>query len=103
MWGLITGIATYFPASWYGRRWLNEQGFESGFLRGVIIFLFASAVSAAAGSAVSWMMAPIDPSPQHVSMQAKANQLLGLDLRCMQDDRSSECAKAQQRAQQLLP
>ncbi|MGC9238494.1 MAG: hypothetical protein ACP5D5_02405 [Acidithiobacillus sp.] len=102
MWGLVVGVVSYFPAAWYGHRFLEDQGMEAGFTRKLSVFLFASVVSTALGYGVSL----ITTSPAHrreeAGLQHQALQILGSAARCAQDPTLPQCAQNRAEAQELL-
>ncbi|CAH1208078.1 conserved hypothetical protein [Candidatus Nitrotoga sp. BS] len=57
---LLISIIVFFIAAWYVRRFLDEQGFNNGKKRDILVFLFASLFSWGAGEAVDWSLEKIE-------------------------------------------
>ena len=53
MWGIVAGLVSYPVFSWYSKRFLDDQGLESGFTRMLLVFLVATILSSALGYGVS--------------------------------------------------
>ncbi|MGK9450382.1 hypothetical protein ACSSZE_03815 [Acidithiobacillus caldus] len=102
MWGLLVGVVSYFPAAWYGHRFLEGQGMEPGFTRKLSVFLFASIVSTALGYGVSLVTS--SPAHRHAEadLQRQTLQLLGSAARCTQDPSLPQCSQDRAEAEQLL-
>lgn len=102
MWGLITGVVSYFPFAWAGHRYLDDHGMPPGFSRKLLVFLLASVLSSGLGYGVSRLTS----SPQHVreqaAMQQKTMQLLGSTLHCVNDPSNPKCQQNAATAHQLL-
>jgi len=102
MWGLVAGVLSYFPAAWYGHRFLENQGMEPGFVRKISVFLFASIVSSALGYGVSVLTTSPSQRHQEASLQQQALSVLGNAARCTQDPDRSQCSENRAQAQALL-
>ena len=102
MWGLLTGIVSYFPFAWYSHRYFDDHGMPPGFSRKLLVFLIASALSSGLGYGVSYLTS----SPQHLQaqaqMQQKTMQLLGSTLHCVNDPSNPKCQRNAATAHQLL-
>lgn len=54
----------FFIAAWYVRRFLEEQGFNNGKKRDILVFVFASLVSWGAGEGADWTQEKIEGKSQ---------------------------------------
>ena len=101
MWGLLAGIVSYPFIAWYSHRRLEEQGLPSGFTRTMLVFLIATALSTALGYGVSWLTSKPEAGVPRQHLQQATTQLLGHELRCLQNPASAACQSAIQQSQQL--
>jgi hypothetical protein len=70
VWNLIISTIVFFIVAWYVRRFLDEQGFNNGKKRDILVFVFASLVSWGAGEAADWTQEKIEgkkPTAQNSS------------------------------------
>ena len=102
MWGLITGVVSYFPFAWYSHRYLDDHGMPPGFSRRLLVIIVASVLSTGLGYGVSRLTS----SPQHLQaesqMQKKTMQLLGSTLHCVNEPSNPQCQQNAAEAHQLL-
>lgn len=54
MLSLIISTIVFFVASWYIKRYLEEQEIQKGMTRGVLVFTLAASVSWGAAALVDW-------------------------------------------------
>lgn len=99
MWGLLAGIVSYPFIAWYSHRRLEDQGLPSGLTRTLLVFLIATALSTVLGYGVSWLTSKPEAPRQH--LQQATTQLLGHELRCLQNPASAACQSAIQQSRQL--
>ena len=60
IWNLIISTIVFFIVAWYVRRFLDEQDFNIGKKRDILVFVFASLVSWGAGEAADWAQEKIE-------------------------------------------
>jgi len=60
MWNLVISTIVFFIVAWYVRRFLEDQGFNNGKKRDLLIFVFASLVSWGAGEGADWAQEKIE-------------------------------------------
>ena len=64
MWNLVISTIVFFIVAWYVRRFLEEQGFNNGKKRDLLVFVFASLVSWGAGEGADWVQEKIEGKSQ---------------------------------------
>ena len=64
MWNLVISTIVFFIVAWYVRRFLEEQGFNNGKKRDLLIFVFASLLSWGAGEGADWVQEKIEGKSQ---------------------------------------
>jgi len=64
--GLIISTIVFFVASWYIKRYLEEQEIPKGMTRGMLIFTLATVASWGAWALVNWAQVKIE-GPQAAS------------------------------------
>ncbi len=60
MLNIIVSTIVFFVASWYIKRYLDEQEIPKGMTRGVVIFTLAALLSWGAGWAMDWAQGKIE-------------------------------------------
>ncbi|MEO8331141.1 MAG: hypothetical protein ABI479_01810 [Gallionella sp.] len=66
MLSLIISTIVFFIASWYIKRYMDDQNIPKGMTRGVMVFTLAALVSWGAGALVDWAQVKIE-GPQAVA------------------------------------
>ncbi len=64
MWNLVISTIVFFIVAWYVRRFLEEQDFNNGKKRDLLVFVFASLVSWGAGEGADWVQEKIEGKSQ---------------------------------------
>lgn len=101
MWGLVAGIVSYPVFAWYSRRFLDEQGLESGFTRMMFVFLVATILSSAVGYAVSWVATPAHKQSTSAAISKNGTKILGQELQCLHNPASASCRSGAKQGQAL--
>jgi hypothetical protein len=60
MLNLVISTIVFFLASWYIKRYLDEQEIPKGMTRGVLVFTLAALVSWGTGALVDWTQEKIE-------------------------------------------
>ncbi len=101
MWGIVAGLVSYPVFSWYSKRFLDDQGLESGFTRMLLVFLVATILSSALGYGVSWLTTPAHTQSTQAALEKKSTVILGKELHCLQNPSSPACQSAAQQGKAL--
>ena len=101
MWGIVAGLVSYPVFSWYSKRFLDDQGLESGFTRLLLVFLVATILSSALGYGVSWLTTPSHTRSTQAGQEKKSTAILGKEISCLQNPSSSACQSAAQQGKAL--
>ncbi|MBI5430999.1 MAG: hypothetical protein HY938_11170 [Nitrosomonadales bacterium] len=72
MLNLIVSTIVFFIASWYLKKYLDEQEIPKGMTRGVLIFTIAALVSWGAGALVDWVQGPQAQTAGDLSQMLKS-------------------------------
>lgn len=54
LWSLTVSTLVFIAASWYLYRYLDAQGIQKGFTRGMVVLTFATLLSWGAGMGTDW-------------------------------------------------
>jgi len=73
---LVISTIVFFLASWYFKRYLEEQEIPKGMTRGVLIFTLAATVSWGSAALVNWIQDKIDDSQATAQTSGDLSQLL---------------------------
>lgn len=78
MLSLIISTIVFFIATWYLRRYLDDQGIPKGMTRGMLVFVFAALLSWGSGSLLNWIQSKFG-NPQTVVQHTDAmSKFIGL-------------------------
>lgn len=75
VWNLIISTIVFFVVAWYVRRFLEEQGFNNGKKRDILVFVFASLVSWGAGEGADWTQEKIEGKSQAAKISSDLPEL----------------------------
>jgi hypothetical protein len=76
MLNLIISTIVFFVASWYIKRYLDEQEIPKGMTRGMLVFTLAALVSWGAGALVDWAQDKIEGQQATAQTSGDLSQLL---------------------------
>ena len=76
VWNLVISTIVFFVTAWYVHRYLDEQGIPKGMTRGMLVFVTASLVSWAAGTAVDWTQEQVEGPQVERQTEGAVSQLL---------------------------
>jgi hypothetical protein len=76
MLNLIISTIMFFLASWYIKRYLDEQEIPKGMTRGVLVFTLAALVSWGTGALVDWTQEKIEGPQAAAKTSGDLTQLL---------------------------
>jgi len=75
MWNLVISTIVFFIVAWYVRRFLEDQGFNNGKKRDLLIFVFASLVSWGAGEGADWAQEKIEGKSQAAKISSDLTEI----------------------------
>jgi len=64
---LFISTIVFFFATWFIRRYLEDQGIPKSMTRGITIFVFAALISWASAATISWIQGSGDSKPSTTS------------------------------------
>jgi len=76
MLNLIVSTIVFFVASWYIKRYLDEQEIPKGMTRGVLVFTLAASVSWGAGALMDWAQVQIEGPQAAAQTSGDVSRLL---------------------------
>ncbi len=78
MLGLILSTVVFFVASWYLKRYMNEQEIPEGMTRGILIFTLATSISWGTWAMVNWAQVKIEGPQAAPQTTGDLSKLLGV-------------------------
>lgn len=76
MLNLVISTIVFFVASWYIKRYLDEQEIPKGMTRGVLIFTLAALLSCGAGWAIDWAQGKVEDPQATAQNQSGLSQIM---------------------------